>query len=101
MSKLTPIEMEALLVRHSAAITELDSLDTQQRAELLYLVVCPTPEVLEASLTAAKQKGISTLALQVLGDSAAARHVCASFRRKRPGRGSRTSRYVWNEQPVT
>lgn len=60
---MTPIEAEALLVRHAAAIRGLDFVDEDGRWELLGMVVFPSEDVENASMTVAEESGPRELAL--------------------------------------
>lgn len=59
------IEIEALLLRHEAAMRERDNLDLDG-LQLLAWVVMPTPELRDASLTRAREKGPRPLVKRLL-----------------------------------
>lgn len=54
-----------MLIRHAAAIRCVETTDEDGRLDLLASVVAPGDAVLEASLSVAKDKGVSTLALRL------------------------------------
>lgn len=60
---LEPIETQALLVRHAAALRVLKAEPGLRGSELLLRVVVPSQESLEASLEVAREKGVSQRAM--------------------------------------
>lgn len=58
---MTPLEMQALLIRHGAALRLVRS--THDRYALLLSVVCPSEQVEAASLAEAERHGITELAV--------------------------------------
>lgn len=64
MRALTPVEVEALLVRHEAAI-RLRKQEALDAWEALEFVLLPSEDVLRVSMTVAEQTGAGTLAKQL------------------------------------
>lgn len=51
-----------MLVRYTTAVQQIEHLDVDERYNLLFLVVCPTPPVKAASMHEAERRGVSKMA---------------------------------------
>lgn len=59
------ITCQALLIRYSAALTEVNHCDEKARWDLLHMVLCPSPDFLRASLKEAGRVGPSLMAIKM------------------------------------
>jgi len=62
---MSPLEAEALLIRHKAAMTQVNHLELDDRMSLLLMIVSPSEDVLAASLQVAQERGASKLAREI------------------------------------
>lgn len=69
------LECQALLVRFGATLPQLETSDQDQRWNLLEMIVNPSPTLRDASLRAATERGISTLAYQMAASDGTRRRI--------------------------
>lgn len=77
---MTPVEIEAMLIRWSAAARQVESTDEDGRWQLLAEVVDPGPDLLAVSLKEAERRGPSQFAYTLAGQT-------KPQKSKKPGRG--------------
>lgn len=59
---MEPIDCQALLIRYSAAVSQIEHTDRQGRIDLLACVLMPGKELLAASLSEAERVGVGNVA---------------------------------------
>ena len=98
---MTPLEAEALLVRYQAALPSVERTDEFGRWCLLAEVVSPGPAVQAASEWAARERGVSKLALAMVATAKQTVKDEQERRRRRWLRDDRDRRAAVEAEPAS